>query len=180
LSVAETAAPLTAAVAVNAGDTVCIVVRDSVPATAPYNSKAVITVTALVNGTQSLTRTDVTTVGATAGSGLTLAKTVRNVTQGTAAGTANSARPGDVLEYSITFTNTTAGLLSNIVVTDATPAYTQYQAGACATPLPGNLTGCTVTQQPAVNGVGSVVWTLTGSLLSGTGGTVSYTVRVTP
>jgi hypothetical protein len=47
-------------------------------------------------------------------------------------------------------------------------------------PLPGNLTGCSVTSQPAVNGSGSIVWTLTGTLLSGGSGAVSYQVRVSP
>jgi len=44
--------------------------------------------------------------------------------------------------------------------------------------LPGNITGCSVTAQPAVNGTGSVVWTLTGTLLSGGSGSVTYQVRV--
>jgi hypothetical protein len=35
-----------------------------------------------------------------------------------------------------------------------------------------------VTTQPALNGTGSVVWTLTGTLLSGGKGSVSYQVRV--
>ena len=95
--------------------------RDSIPGAAPYNAQNVITVTATFNGTHNYTRTDTTTVGAAAGAGLTLAKTVRNVTQGGAAGTTGTARPNDVLEYTITYTNTSAGPVSAIVVTDATP-----------------------------------------------------------
>jgi conserved repeat domain len=105
---------------------------------------------------------------------------VRNVTLGTAAGTSNTARPGDVLEYVVTYTNSGAGTLSAIVVTDATPAFTTFQGASCGAPLPGNITACSVTSQPAVNASGSVVWTLTGSLLSGGSGTVLYTVRVNP
>ncbi len=111
--------------------------------------------------------------------GLTLAKTVRNVTQGGTAGTTGTALPNDILEYTITYTNTSAGTVSAIVITDATPAFTLYQSAACGA-LPGNVTGCSVTTQPAANGTGSVVWTLTGTLLSGGSGSVSYQVRLSP
>ncbi|MBZ0248650.1 MAG: DUF11 domain-containing protein, partial [Burkholderiales bacterium] len=174
---AEGAAPLAGAIAVNPGDAVCIIVRDSIPGAAPYNAQNVISVTATFNGTTTYTRTDTTTVGAVGGAGLTLAKTVRNVTQGGAAGTTGTARPDDVLEYTITYTNAGSGPVSALVVTDATPAFTRYQSAACAAP-PANLTGCSVTSQPAVNGTGSIVWTLTGSLLPGGTGSVSYQVRV--
>ncbi|NJD88158.1 MAG: DUF11 domain-containing protein, partial [Betaproteobacteria bacterium] len=175
----EGAAPLSGSVAVAAGGSVCIIVRDSIPGAAPYNAQNVITVTATFNGTQNYTRTDTTTVGAAGGAGLTLAKTVRNVTQGGTAGTTGTALPNDILEYTITYTNTSAGTVSAIVITDATPAFTLYQSAACGA-LPGNVTGCSVTTQPAVNGTGSVVWTLTGTLLSGGSGSVTYQVRLSP
>ena len=111
---------------------------------------------------------------------MALAKTVRNVTQGGAATTAGSARPNDVLEYTITYTNTSPSPVSAIVVTDATPAFTTYLSAACTPPLPAALTSCTVTTQPAVNGTGSVVWTHAGSLNSGGSGSVTYQVRVAP
>jgi uncharacterized repeat protein (TIGR01451 family) len=93
LSAAEGVTPFTATIAVNAGDTVCIVVKDSIPATAPYNARSVISVIATFNGSQTLTRTDTTTVGSVAGAGLVLTKSVRNVTLGSGPGTANTARP---------------------------------------------------------------------------------------
>jgi uncharacterized repeat protein (TIGR01451 family) len=179
LSAAEGATPLSGAVAVNPGDTVCIVVRDNIPAGAAYNAQAVITVTATFNGSINYTRTDVTTVGAAGGAGLTLAKAVRNLTLGTASGTFNTARPNDVLEYTITYTNTSSGPLSSIVITDATPSFTTYLAGSCGA-LPGNITACNVTTSPGAGNAGSIVWTLTGSLLSNNTGTVVYTVRVAP
>jgi uncharacterized repeat protein (TIGR01451 family) len=119
-------------------------------------------------------------VGAASGAGLTLAKAVRNVTLGSGQGTANTARPNDVLEYTITYTNTSAGVLSSIVVTDATPSFTTFNSAGCGAPLPGNIASCTVTSQPAVGAAGSVVWTLGGTLLSGGSGTVVYQVRVAP
>ena len=67
------------------------------------------------------------------------------------------------------------------MVTDATPAFTTLPVrGLRRRRCPRNITACNVTTQPAVNGTGSVVWTLTGSLLSGGSGSVSYTVRVAP
>jgi uncharacterized repeat protein (TIGR01451 family) len=165
---------------VNPGDSVCIIVRDNIPAAAPLNAQNLITVTSTFNGTQTISRTDTTTVGASAGAGLVLTKSVRNVTLGTPAGTSNTGRPNDVLEYTLTYTNSSNGPVSVIAITDATPAFTTYLAASCGTPLPGNITSCAVTTQPAVNGTGSVVWTLGGSLLSGGSGTVIYTVRIIP
>jgi uncharacterized repeat protein (TIGR01451 family) len=180
LNGAEGAAPLTTTIAVNAGDIVCIIVRDTIPGTAPYNGQALISVTSTFNGAQTITRHDTTTVGAAAGAGLVLAKTVRNVTLGSGPGTANTARPNDVLEYIVTYTNTGSGTLSSIVVTDATPAFTTFESAACGSPLPGNVSSCTVSAAPALGAAGSVVWTLGGTLLSGGSGTVSYQVRVAP
>jgi uncharacterized repeat protein (TIGR01451 family) len=180
LNGAEGASPLTTPVAVNAGDTVCIVVRDNIPATAPYNAQNAISVTATPSVGSAITRTDTTTVGSAAGAGLVLAKSVRNVTLGSGVGTSNTARPNDVLEYTITYTNTSSGLVSAIVITDATPAFTTFLSAACGAPLPASLSACAVTSAPAVNAAGSVVWTLTGSLLSSGSGTVVYQVRVAP
>jgi uncharacterized repeat protein (TIGR01451 family) len=177
---AEGTTPLSGSIAVNAGDVVCIVVKDSVPGTAPYNATNNITVTATFNGSQALTVHDLTTVGSTGGAGLTLAKTVRNVTQGGIAGTSGSARPNDVLEYTITYTNASAGPVSAIVVTDVTPNFTTYLSSACTAPPPASITTCTVSSAPAVGGSGSVVWTLGGTLNASGAGSVSYQVRVNP
>jgi uncharacterized repeat protein (TIGR01451 family) len=180
LNGAEGSATLSGSVAVAAGGVVCIIVADSIPAGAAFNAQNVISVTATFNGAQTLTRTDTTTAGAAGGAGLSLSKSVRNVTQGTAAGTSNTAKPGDVLEYAIAYTNPAGGALSSIVITDATPAFTTFQSASCVTPLPANVTTCTVTTQPAVNGSGSVVWTLGGTLAAGASGTVRYQVQVAP
>jgi hypothetical protein len=95
------------------------------------------------------------------------------------AGTTGTARPNDILEYSIRYTNTSSGLVSAIEIADATPSFTLFQSAACGA-LPGNITGCSITSQPALNGTGTVVWTLTGSLLSAGTGTVTYQVRLSP
>jgi uncharacterized repeat protein (TIGR01451 family) len=118
-------------------------------------------------------------VGGAGGTGLALAKSVRNVTLGGGAGTSNTARPNDVLEYTVTYTNNSATTVSTIVVNDATPAFTTFLTATCG-PLPPGISACVASTQPAVNGTGALAWTLTGSLLSGGSGTVLFTVRVNP
>ncbi|MBK8323042.1 MAG: DUF11 domain-containing protein [Betaproteobacteria bacterium] len=177
---AESAGAIGPGVPVNAGESVCIVVADNVPAAAPYGAVNVISVTATFSGTLTYTRTDTTTVANAGGAGLTLAKSVRNVTLGGAAGTANTARPNDVLEYTVTYTNGGSGALSSIVITDATPAFTTFLSATCTAPLPASLTACAATTQPSVGGSGALAWTLTGSLTPGASGTVVFTVRVNP
>ncbi len=167
-----------ARVAVNPGDAVCIIVRDSIPAAAPYNAQNLITVTATFNGSQNHVRTDTTTVGAAGGAGLTLAKTVRNVTQGGAAGTTGTARPNDILEYTITYTNIERGPGVGNRRHGRRRRPSRSTSRPPAGPCRGTSRAARVTAQPAVNGTGSIVWTLTGTLLSGGSGSVTYQVRV--
>ncbi len=167
----------------SAGGTVCIIVADAVPAAAPFNAQNVITVTSTFNGTATLSRTDTTTVGAAGSSGLTLVKSVRNVTQGTPAGTSNTAKPGDILEYAITYTNP-AGRLAL--------GHRHHRCDAGVHDVPVGLVrraaarGRDLVQrsptQPCspLNGSGSVVWTLGGTLAAAGSGTVLYQVKVAP
>ena len=179
----ESATVLAAAVPVAAGAQVCIIVKEFVPAGAPNGAQDLITVTAAftpsVGAPQNYTRTDVTTVGTAATLGLTLSKDVRNVTTGGAFGFSNSALPGEMLEYRITYTNVGTSPLSNVIVNDATPTYTTFVSATCGALVP-NITLCNVTTQPAIGGSGSLVWTLTGSLAPGPQGTVFFRVNVVP
>ncbi len=88
------------------------------------------------------------------------------------------ARPGDYLIYTITYSNPGGAPLSNIVIQDATPAWTLFDSATCASPGAG-ITGCTLTQ-PASGAAGAVSWTLAGALAPGGSGSVSYRVRVEP
>jgi uncharacterized repeat protein (TIGR01451 family) len=182
LEAGEGASELTSSVAVNPGDQVCIIVKSNVPAAAPYNAQDVISVTAsftpTIGANTTYTRQDVTTVGAIGGAGLALAKSVRNVTQGGTAGTSNSARPGDVLEYLITYTNNSSSAVSLIVISDNTPAFTSFTVASCGAPLPLAITVCAVTTQPTVGGAGNIQWTLTGSLNASQSGSVIFRVTV--
>ena len=173
---------LSGSVVVSPGDQVCVIVKSNIPAAAPYNAQDVITVTATfippTGPTVLYTRQDITTVGAAGGSGLTLMKSVRNVTQGGVAGTVNTARPADVIEYVITYTNAASTTVMMVVISDNTPAFTTFAQASCGMPLPAALTSCTVTVQPVVGAGGNVQWTLTGALNSGQTGIVSFRVTV--
>ena len=178
---AEGSTALSTSVAVIAGDQVCIIIKSSIPNLAPYNAQDSILVTATftpsVGPVVSLNHQDITTVGAVGGAGLVLTKAVRNITQGGALGTTNTARPGEVLEYVITYNNTSGAALSMVVISDNTPAYTIFLSASCAA-LPMNITACSATTQPAVGGAGNIQWTLTGSLNAMQSGSVLFRVTV--
>ena len=179
----EGATPLTGSVTVAPGDQVCIVVKEFIPASAPYNAQDQITVTASFTpsgpgSAASYTHTDLTTVGAVAGAGLTLQKAVRNVTTGGVTGTNNTVVSGQVLEYIITYGNNGSGALSGIVINDATPAYATFVSAQCGTPLPNDITACSVSSQPSGGGTGSIGWTLTGTLAPTSSGSVLFRVTV--
>ena len=182
LEPSENMAVLVGSIAVIPGDQVCIIVKSNVPVAVPYNAQDVITVSATfvpVAGPNIVyTRQDVTTVGATGGAGLVLMKSVRNVTQGGAAGTANTARPGDVLEYVITYTNTAGSAVMSIIISDNTPGFSTFNSASCGAPLPAAISACNVTTQPSVGGAGNVQWTLTGALNAAQSGTVVFRIMI--
>ena len=179
---AEGAAVIGGSVNVVPGDQVCLIVKSNIPAAAPYNSQDSITVSATFTPTAGAntvyTRQDITTVGAAGGAGLVLAKSVRNVTQGGTVGTSNTAKPGEVLEYIITYTNNASAPVSMIVISDNTPAFTTFTVASCGAPTPAALTACAVTVQPSIGGAGNIQWTLTGSLNAAQSGTVIFRVTV--
>ncbi len=168
--------PVATGIAVTAGQTICLLVKEFVPAAAPVNAQNALTITASVSSNFSGTavsfsyvRHDLTTVGQSGTSaGLTLVKSVNVPT----------ALPGSNVVYSVVYTNNSSGLLSNVVINDHTPAYTLFQSASCGT-LPLNFSACNITN-PAVGAAGAIVYTFTGTLAPGSSGTVSFTVQVQP
>ncbi|MFN8586645.1 MAG: hypothetical protein U0704_02500 [Candidatus Eisenbacteria bacterium] len=159
------------AVTLAAGQGVCVIARHASPAGAPAGAREQQTLTAsftYANAAPALssseTLQDVTTIALA--SGLVLTKSVDLA----------NARPGDALVYTITFENPGDRPLTNIVIRDATPAWTVFESAACAGAADG-ITGCALTQ-PAVGANGAVTWTLAGALAPGGRGSVSYRVRV--
>ncbi|EJL84641.1 conserved repeat protein, partial [Polaromonas sp. CF318] len=175
---------VTTAVTVTAGQTVCLVIKQFVPAGAGQGAQNSITLSAAFTYTNSapalavttLLATDITTVGQ-AGD-LSLAKLVSNITQALPAATSVNANPGDTLQYTLTATNNGTQPLSTLFVSDSTAAFTGFVSATCPGSLPTGITGCTVTTQPAVNAQGALKWTFTGSLASGGQLVVTYRVKV--
>jgi uncharacterized repeat protein (TIGR01451 family) len=175
---------VTTAITVTAGQTVCLVIKQFVPAGAGLGAQNSITLSAAFTYTNSapalavstLLATDITTVGQ-AGD-LSLAKLVSNVTQAIAAATSVNANPGDTLQYTLTATNNGTQPLSTLFVSDSTAAFTGFVSATCPGALPAGITACTVTTQPAVNAQGALKWTFTGSLASGGQLVVTYRVKV--
>ena len=162
-----------APIALVAGERVCLVARHTAPAGADVGSSELATLTAAfayANAAPALgapsSLTDRTTVLASGG-GLVLTKSVDRA----------SAQSGDVLTYTITYTNLSNAPLSAIAISDATPAYTVFEDAGCGTPGAG-LSACGLSAQPAAGATGAVSWTMTGALAPGGSGTVTFRVRV--
>ncbi len=151
---------------------VCLIAQVFVPASAPANAQYAVTVAATFSyaATGAMTvrqRTDLTTVG---DSSLVLVKVVDKPT----------AQPGELLTYTITYTNTGSEALSTLVIDDATPGFTTFNSASCLLPLPANLTGCSASTQPAPGATGPIRWTFNpgDTLQSGASGQVQFLVTV--
>lgn len=169
---------------VTAGQQVCLIAKQFVPAGAPFGAVNNLTLTATfayTGASPALTNTvlvlnDVTTVGLP--NSLNLQKLVRNVTQSGANALTVNAKPGETLEYTLVATNVGSQPLSGLVINDATPSYTTYVSGACPGTLPAGLSACTLTTQPAAGATGALQWNFTGSLSSGATFSVTYRVQL--
>lgn len=178
-----------------AGQNVCVVLQEFIPAGALAGATDKRTVEASFNFTNaapglsaSYLVNDTTTVSSTA---LELRKEVRNVTKDGPFGLNNDARSGETLEYRITYTNNGATPINGLMVNDVTPVYTSF-AGSQEGTTPATLTACTkrtpanavpappvacTTVQP-VGGAGPVDWKFAGQLAPGGKGTVLFKVTV--
>jgi len=172
---------ITAALTVAAGDKLCLVLQEFVPAGLPTGASNLALVQAFFvysNAvpalTASATRQDLATTGSTA---LDLRKEVRNLTQSGSWGTSNAARPGEQLEYRLTYSNLAIEPILNLVVRDMTPAFTSYVSGACTLPLPSGLSLCTIVAPPT-GATGAIEGQFVGALGSSLSGSVTYRVKV--
>jgi uncharacterized repeat protein (TIGR01451 family) len=175
---------LVASMAVVVDQKVCLVMKQFVPtgaAVGTHNAVVVGATMAYANAapalSAALTNTDTTTLGAMVN--LTLTKLVRNITTGAAFTTSNAASPNDIIEYQLIAKNLSSGTVSNVVVNDATPAFTAFVSAACPVSLPATITVCN-TAHPSPNGAGAINWTFGGALPSGASLTITFQVRVSP
>jgi uncharacterized repeat protein (TIGR01451 family) len=163
--------PLAGAIALAAGQSVCVIARHQAPLGAAAGALETATLSAsftyddaapALAASQSLD--DVTTI--TFANGLVIAKSVDQ----------SATAPGGFLVYTITYANPGNVPLANIVIRDATPPWTTFDSASCAAAGSG-ITGCTLNQPPA-GGTGTLEWTLAGALAPGGSGTVMFRVRV--
>ena len=183
------------AVAVTQGQIVCLILQEFIPASAPAgasNSVQLQATLTLGNANPALSAsysvTDITSVNI---GSLQVQKAVRNVTQGGSFGSSNQARPGDTLEYQITYMNLGASSISGLEIADYVSTFASFVSAtadalpasltACAknspiNPAPGAGVSCTATQ--ATGGSGSVSWKFTGTLAPGASGIVRLSVMV--
>jgi uncharacterized repeat protein (TIGR01451 family) len=104
---------------------------------------------------------------------------------------ADTARPGDILEYVASYQNSSSHVIRQLAATLPIPDGTEFVASStlpagalastatqCVTPLPASIAACNVTTQPSAGGQGALKWTLTGSLQSGASGSVLFLVTL--
>ncbi|OYV44963.1 MAG: hypothetical protein B7Z75_02250 [Acidocella sp. 20-57-95] len=174
---------ISAAVPVVAGQTLCLIMKQTTPAGVTNGASTIANISAAMtytNASPALSATatvnDTTTIGQ--GSTLVLHKTVTDITTSTGPAASVSASPGDQLNYIITATNNGTAPLRSVVINDSTPAFTSFVSAACPSSSPPGITGCAVTTKPVVGATGALKWTLTGTLNAGDSEIVSYIVGI--
>ena len=164
---------VSAAIVATASTPVCVVVKVTVPSGTAVGTQNLATLQAVFSYTNAspalstaLTNDDLTTVGASGGTGLSLVKSQDNATP----------LPGGRIVYTITYTNQGSGSITALRINDTTPAFTRFVSASCVPPLAGGLTACSVSASPAVGATGAIEFTLSGSLLPSATGQVSFAV----
>ncbi|OBU17840.1 hypothetical protein AYY19_11895 [Photobacterium aquimaris] len=171
---------------------VCLVVQVFIPADASlnslfnYNIKAVMVFDDTTSTAHGVTKTviDSDTVRAVfSGAGtLKLEKKVANITTSNGNDISNTAKPGEVLEYTVIFTNTGSGNIKEVVILDTVPEHTSLNSSINCTAgtIPAGLT-CNFIPIAPLNASGyrgNVKWILTGTLRPGESGSVVYRVNI--
>lgn len=114
---------------------------------------------------------------------LVLEKLVRNVTSGTPEGRSNTGAPNDVLEYRLILKNPTDKPVSNVIVNDATPAFTAL-ADSVMSPVTGTNITCDITAPSgganASGYVGALRWDCAGIFSAGQVVDLTFQVRILP
>jgi uncharacterized repeat protein (TIGR01451 family) len=177
---------LSTSVSVTANQVVCLIVQVTSPLGVPENAQRSFQVQAnfvydnLSTVSELFLNKDV--ISSTS-SALVLVKNVRNLSTSGSFGIQNTAKIGELLEYQITFTNNSLAAINNLVINDATPAYTVFVSAACPSSLPTGITACATPSNasgsaPSVGASGPIKWVFTGVLPAAGTGLVSYSVKV--
>jgi trimeric autotransporter adhesin len=183
LDPAEAATPLTNVPVLAPGASIPIFVRVFAPSGAADGTVNVTTVTA-TDGTNSDTATDTTTVVA----GDLKVDKFQSVNGGAFTQANQSALPGSIVRYRIVVTNTGGAAVTNVVVNDATPAFTVYDDGDATASITGvagfSINGGAFTAATGANGTtpvdgsaGSLRFNV-GTLQPGESAVITFGVRI--
>ncbi|PSU58499.1 hypothetical protein CTM75_16775 [Photobacterium phosphoreum] len=171
---------------------VCLVAHVFIPANASlnslfnYNIKAVMVFDDTASTGHGIVNTviDSDTVRAVfSGAGtLKLKKKVANITNANGNDISNSAKPGEVIEYTVIFTNTGSGDIKEVMILDTVPQHTSLSSAInCSSgTIPSGLS-CSFIPVAPLNTIGyqgGVKWILTGTLRPGESGNVVYRVNI--
>ncbi|WP_305372398.1 L-type lectin domain-containing protein [Photobacterium leiognathi] len=169
---------------------VCLIVKVNVPANVPLNGVYNYQLNADIDFsnttvTNQVSDVDTIKVSFSQAGELEIEKTVKNITQNDIESRSNQARPGDVLEYTIYFTNNGAGNIDTIKLFDAVPEFTELtETVSCTAPaasLPASIASCNVITADGANSngyEGGIEWQLGGTLAPAERGHVTYRVTI--
>ncbi|MCB1637556.1 MAG: DUF11 domain-containing protein, partial [Thiothrix sp.] len=175
----------TGAVALSAGDRLCLLSKVLAPGNASSGAQYLLTLqsrfrygdgtTALPDDLQQHTDLIRVTASPVSGTGvLDLQKSVWNVTRNMAG---DVALPGEVLRYTIRYENAGDGNVDELVIHDRVPAFTQLIPGSLScSDHPPEVPLCA--GSAAVDGTLEWGWATGDKLYPGSGGTVSFEVVV--
>uniref|UniRef100_Q11DY3 Conserved repeat domain n=2 Tax=Chelativorans TaxID=449972 RepID=Q11DY3_CHESB len=175
--------PPPAPAAVQAGDVICLFVRTEALDSVPPGGELAYTLAAAtaLSGTQAVLEPAANQDKVTVATGsVTVTKRVRNVTRNGSFAASGTGAPGDVLEYSIIFSNPSPGAVSHVQVHDKTPSYTTLSAPMTVVQDPASL-DCAPAVPPAGGSAGYrgvLRWDCTGTMLPGDQGEVSFKVTI--
>jgi uncharacterized repeat protein (TIGR01451 family) len=120
-----------------AGGTVTFSIDATATVLGTLTNTATLTPPALLTNTGNSSASASTVVSAANG----VQKTVANLTQSGSAGSSDNAKPGDVLQYVLTYTNQTGATLSSFQFADVVPTNTTYVTASASCPtIPATLT----------------------------------------
>ena len=132
------------------------------------------TVTATSAGGRTATATDTTTIVA----GDVVMTKSQSVGGGAATQGNLTALPGQSIKYTILVRNTGAAPVTNVLVSDTTPAFTKYTTtGGAASYSIGGGAAVPATSAPANNAAGTITWTIP-TLAPGAVATVTFNVVI--